>query len=167
MADKEKIYKKYQKVFLIEYFVISAVLLLIGFLRVFDVMKYSETRLLVYNIITLIGVAYIIFDLCWNLRKSKRKDFSLIDKIPPLFLAAFLLVFDILVLSKAVTNLNFIKYSICGVLFSAGIYSLVIGIYHYFKPQKMFLEAVEEAYQAALQEEQEEAQKQEENKSEE
>ena len=167
MADKEKIYKKYQKVFLIEYIVISAVLLLIGFLRVFDVMKYSETRLLVYNIITLIGVAYIIFDLCWNLRKSKRKDFSPIDKIPPLFLAAFLLVFDILVLSKTVTNLNFIKYSICGVLFSAGIYSLVIGIYHYFKPQKMFLEAVEEAYQAALQEEQEEAQKQEENKPEE
>ena len=167
MADKEKIYKKYQKVFLIEYIAISAVLLLVGFLRMFDVMKYSETRLLVYNIITLIGVAYIIFDLCWNLRKSKRKDFSPVDKIPPLFLAAFLLTFDILVLSKTVTDLDFIKYSICGVLFSAGIYSLVIGIYHYFKPQKMFLEAVEEAYQAALLEEQEEAQKQEENKPEE
>ena len=89
------------------------------------------------------------------------------DKIPPLFLAAFLLTFDILVLSKTVTDPNFIKYSVVAVLFSAGTYSLCMGIYHYKKPQKMFLEAVEEAYQEALKEEEEEAKKNEENKVEE
>ncbi len=165
MADKEKLTKKYQKIFLLEYIAIFAVLVLIGFLRAFNVMKYSETRLLVYNIITLIGVAYIIFDLYWNLRPNKRKDFSLIDKIPPLFIAAFLLVFDILVLSKTVTDPYFIKYSVCAVLFTAGTYSLCMGVYHYKHPQKALIEAVEEAYLEALKEEEDELKKQEENKT--
>ena len=166
MVDKEKLYKKYQRIFLIEYIAIFAILVLVGFLRLFDIMAYSETRLLVYNIITLIGVAYIIFDLIWNLRPAKRKDFSPVDKIPPLFLAAFLLTFDILVLSKTVTDPKFVKYSVVAVLFTAGIYSLCMGIYHYKHPQKMFVEAVEEAYQEALKEEEEEAKKAEENKEE-
>ena len=164
MPDKEKLFKKYKRIFLIEYLVIASVLLLIGFLRMFDVIKYSENRLLVYNIITLIGVAYIIFDLCWNLRPSKRADFSLVDKLPPLFIAIFLIVFDILVLSKAYTEPNFIKYSISLVLITAGCYSLFLGIYHFYKPQKMVLEAVEEAYQEALKEHEEENKPKEEDK---
>ena len=166
MPDKEKLFKKYKLIFFLEYLAIFAILALIGFLRLFNVMKYSETRLLIYNIITLIGVAYIFFDLFWNLRPKKRKDFSLIDKLPPLFIAIFLLVFDILVLSKIVTDPNFIKYSVVAVLFTAGTYSLCMGIYHYKHPQKMLMEAVEEAYQEALKEEELEAKKAEENKSE-
>ena len=166
MADKEKIYKKYRMIFFIEYIVIALVLFLVGFLRVFEIIPYSERRLLIYNIITLIGVAYIIFDLWWNLRKSKRANFSLVDKIPPAILAIFLLTFDILVLAKVVVDPLFIKYSIFGVLMYAGTYALCMGIYHFNKPQKAVLDAVEEAYQAALQEEAEEAKKQEENNNE-
>ena len=164
MPDKEKLFKKYKLIFFIEYLAIFAILALVGFLRLFNVMEYSETRLLIYNIITLIGVAYIIFDLYWNLRPKKRKDFSPVDKIPPLFIATFLLVFDILVLSKTVTDPNFIKYSVCAVLFTAGLYSLFMGIYHYKKPQKMLYEAVEEAYQEALKEYEEEDKSREEDK---
>lgn len=164
MPDKEKLFKKYKLIFFIEYIAIFAILALVGFLRLFNVMEYSETRLLIYNIITLVGVAYIIFDLFWNLRPKKRKDFSLIDKLPPLFIAAFLLVFDILVLSKIVSYPNFIKYSVCAVLFAAGLYSLFMGIYHYKKPQKMLYEAVEEAYQEALKEYEEENKSKEEDK---
>lgn len=166
MVDKKKLEKKYQRIFLLEYIAIFAILVLVGFLRLFNVMEYSATRLLIYNIITLVGVAYIFFDLFWNLRPKKRKDFSLIDKLPPLFIAIFLLVFDILVLSKIVTDPNFIKYSVVAVLFTAGTYSLCMGIYHYNHPQKMLMEAVEEAYQEALKEEELEAKKAEENKSE-
>ena len=161
MVDKDKLFKKYRLIFFIEYIVIAAVLFLIGFLRLFDVIEYSSGRLLAYNIITLIGFAYIIFDLCWNLRKSKRADFSLIDKIPPVVLAVYLLVFDILVLSKAIEDLNFIKYSISGVLLYAGTYAGFMGIYHFKKPQKMLLDAVEEAYQEQLKELEEEKQKEE------
>ena len=136
--------------------VFAVVLMLIGFLRMFDVIPYSEKRLLIYNIITLLGVAYIVFDLCWNLRKAKRANFSLVDKLPPVVLAAFLLTFDILVLSKTITDINIIKYCISGVLIYAGAYAGFMGIYHYFKPQKMLLEAVEEAYEAELKEQEEE-----------
>ena len=167
MVDKEKLYKKYQKIFFIEYLVISAILFLVGFLRLFNVMEYSETRLLIYNIITLIGAAYIFFDLFWNLRAKKRKDFSPVDKIPPLCIAIFLVVFDILVLSKSVIDPNFIKYSVVAVLFSAGAFSLFMGFYHYKKPQKMVLDAIEEAYQEALKEEAEEEAKKAEEKKEE
>ena len=167
MPDKEQLFKKYRMIFFLEYLAIAAVLILIGFLRAFDVMQYSENRLLVYNIITLIGVAYLIFDLWWSLRPKKRADFSLIDKIPPLFWGAFLLVFDILVLSKSVTDMYFVKYSVVAVLFSAGIYSAYLGFYHYKKPQKMLLEAVEEAYQEKLAELEAESKKEEENKTEE
>ena len=164
MVDKEKLFKKYRLIFFIEYIAFAVILLLIGFLRMFDIIEYSEKRLMAYNIITLIGVAYIIFDLCWNLRKSKRADFSLIDKLPPVFLGAFLLTFDILVLSKVVTDLSFIKYCISGVLLYAGCYAAILGIYHFYKPQKAVLEAVEEAYQAKLQELEEEAKKESDNK---
>ncbi len=164
MPDKEKLLKKYKFIFFLEYLAIFAILALVGFLRAFNIMEYSETRLLVYNIITLIGVAYIIFDLYWNLRPAKRKDFSLVDKLPPLVIATFLLVFDILVLSKSVTNPNFIKYSVCGVLFTVAAYSLFLGFYHYKKPQKMLYEAVEEAYQEQLKEIEEENKKKEEDK---
>lgn len=166
MPDKEQLFKKYRMIFFIEYLAIAAILILIGFLRAFDVMQYSEKRLLVYNIITLIGVAYIIFDLWWNLRAKKRADFSPVDKIPPLFWGAFLLVFDILVLSKSVTDIYFVKYSVVAVLFSAGLYSAFLGFYHYKKPQKMLLEAVEEAYQEKLAELETESKKEEENKNE-
>ena len=164
MPNKEQLFKKYRMIFFIEYLAIAAILILIGFLRAFDVMTYSENRLLVYNIITLIGVAYLIFDLWWNLRPKKRKDFSSVDKIPPMFIGAFLLVFDILVLSKSVTDMYFIKYSVVAVLFAAGLYSTFLGFYHYKKPQKMLLEAVEEAYQEQLAELEAEQKKEEENK---
>ena len=62
------------------------------------------------------------------------------------------------------TNPNFIKYSVCAVLFTAGLYSLFMGIYHYKKPQKMLYEAVEEAYQEALKEYEEENKPKEEDK---
>lgn len=153
MVDKEKLFKKYQRMFFLEYLIIALILFAVGFLRLFDVLAFSSTRLLVYNIITLVGVAYIIFDLFWNLRKDKRAYFSPVDKIPPLVLAMFLLVFDILTLSKIIIDTEVIKYCVVAVLFYAGAFACFMGFYHYKKPQKMVLDTIEEAYQAALDEE--------------
>ena len=98
---------------------------MIGFLRLFDVIPYSDKRLLIYNIITLLGVAYVLFDTTWYLvSKKKRAKSDLIDKIFPIIAAIYLLVFDILVLTKINTELNFIKYSISAVLLYAGAVSL-------------------------------------------
>ena len=160
MDLKEKIFKKNKTIFLLEYLVIAVVLLLVGFLRLFDVIPYSDKRLLVYNIVTLIGVAYVFFDTTWYIvSKKKRERSDLIDKIFPLIAAIYLLVFDILVLAKINTELNFIKYSISIVLLCAGAVSLFLGIYHHYKPSKMLLEAVEEEYQEKLKEQEEESNK--------
>ena len=146
--DKEKLLKKTKMIFLLEYIAIAVILILVGFLRLFEVIKFSEQRLLVYNILTLIGFAYITFDLIWYIASKKKRERSdLIDKLLPIPLAIFLLVFDILVLAKIITDPSIIKYCISAVLLYAGAYSLSMGIYHHFKPSKMLLLAVEEEYQ--------------------
>ena len=147
MNDKEKILKKTKLIFLLEYIVIALILGVVGFLRLFDVIPYNDKRLLAYNIITLIGVAYIIFETIWYIvSKKKRERSDLIDKILPIPLALFLLVFDILVLAKVLVDINIIKYCISGVLLYGTAFALFLGIYHHIKPSKMVLESVEEEY---------------------
>ena len=157
MLDKEKFFKKYTMIFFVEYLVVALVLLVVGFLKVFDIIKYNPNRLLAYNIITLIGVAYIFFDFFFNiLSKTRRAKVSILDKVLPLIVAIYLLVFDILVLAKINQDLNFIKYSIGAVLLYAGSFALFSGIYHLFKPTIQIKEAIEEAYEEKLKELEEE-----------
>ena len=153
MDEKEKLLKKTKLIFLIEYLVIALILITIGLLRIFDVIPYDSNRLLVYNIITLIAVAYIYFDTTWFIvSKKKRERSDLVDKIFPIPVALFLTVFDILVLAKIVINTDFFKYSISSVLLYVGLGCLFLGIYHHYKPSKMLLLAVEEEYAEKLKE---------------
>ena len=166
MIDKEKLLKKTKLIFLVEFLVIAVVLYVVGFLRMFDVITFSANRLLAYNIITLIGFAYIYFDFFYSLLKnSKRAKTCFLDKALSMIVATYLVVFDILVLAKINTDMTFIKYSISAVLLYAASISLFMGIYHHFKPTQQVLDVVEEQYQAYLQAEQEEKAK-EENKEE-
>ena len=133
--------------------VIAAILLTIGFLKIFGVLGYNPERVLVYNIITLVGVAYIIFDLIFNLAsKRRRAKMCVIDKVFPCILAIYLIVFDILVLAKIKADEIFIQYSIGAVLLYAGCFSTFLGIYHYFKPSQQIIDAVDEIYEAKLKE---------------
>lgn len=153
MPNKEKMFKKYKLIFSIEYLVIALVLLVIGFLKIFGVLGYNADRVLVYNIITLIGVAYIIFDLIFNLASKKRRDkMCVIDKILPGILAIYLIVFDVLVLAKIKNDELFIQYSVGAVLLYAGSVASFLGIYHYFKPSIQIYEAVDEIYEAKVKE---------------
>ncbi len=166
MIDKEKLLKKTKLIFTVEYLLIAAVVIVIGFLRMFDIMEYSEKRLLIYNIITLVGVAYLIFDLIFNtVKKERREKICWVDKILTGIAGLYLLVFDILVLSKVLTDLSAIKYSVASVLLYAGAVSTFLGIYHYKYPSKQVLEVVEEEYNQKLQELEEEKKKEEEKAS--
>ena len=157
MNDKEKLLKKTKLIFFVEYIAIAVVLIVIGLLRIFDIIPYNPQRLLAYNIITLVGVAYVFFDFTWFLvSKKKRAKSDLIDKIFPVPLAIFLLVFDIMVLAKQIEDINFIKYCIAGVLMYGAAIALFLGIYHFINPSKMLLAAVEEEYAEKLQEADEE-----------
>ena len=152
--DKEQLLKKTKLIFFIEYLAIAAILLTVALLRIFEVIPYNEKRLLAYNILTLIGAAYIFFDFTWFLvSKKKRAKTDLIDKIFPVPLGLFLVTFDIMVLTKAVSDVNFIKYCIAGVLLYATAMCIFLGIYHSKYPSKMVVAAVEEEYQKMLEEE--------------
>ena len=160
MLDKEKFVKKYKLIFFLEYLLIGAVLLTVGLLKMLDVIKYDASRLLVYNIITLVGVAYIFFDFFFNvLSKTRRAKMSIVDKVIPMVLAIYLLVFDILTLSKINQDVTFIQFSIGGILLYAGSFAIFAGIYHWFKPSHQIAEAIEEAYQEKLKELEEEKSK--------
>ena len=152
--DKERLLKKTKIIFFIEYLAIAAILLTVGLLRIFDIIPYNEKRLLAYNIITLVGAAYIFFEFTWFLlSKKKRERNDLIDKIFPVPLAIFLVIFDIMVLAKFIEDINFIKYCISGVILYAAAMSIFLGVYHFQKPSKMLIATVEEEYQKMLEEE--------------
>lgn len=156
MIDKEVLFKKTKRIFLIEFIVISLVLFVIGFLRLFDVIPYSANRLLAYNIITLIGFAYIYFDFFFSLLKKRRRvKTCFLDKTISMIAATYLVIFDILVLAKINTDQTFIKYSVCAVILYAATTSMFLGIYHYFKPTQQVIDVVEEQYDALIKEEQE------------
>lgn len=158
MVDKNKILKRTKMIFLVEFLLISAVLYLIGFLRMFDVIPYNANRLLAYNIITLVGFAYIYFDFFFSIfKKSRRAKTCFLDKILSFVVATYLVVFDILVLAKIITDMAYIKYSICAVILYAASMSLFLGIYHHFKPTRQVLDAVDEQYNAFVEAEKEEA----------
>ena len=167
MVDKNKILRKTKRTFLIEYLVIAVVLLVIAFLRMFDVIKYSANRLLAYNIITLLGFAYIYFDFFFSLfKKSRREKNCFLDKALSMIVATYLVVFDVLVLAKITTDMYFIKYSICAVLLYAAAMSLFLGIYHYFMPTHQILDLVDQQYEAYVEAEQEEKSKEDEEEKE-
>ena len=160
MADKELILKKTKRIFLIEYLLISVVAFTLGFLKMFGIIGNSATRLLVYNILTTVGFAYILFDLSLCLfKKEKRAKTCFIDRILTLIVGLYLIVFDIMCYINRNIDLVFVKYSIASVLLYAGCISMFMGIYHHFKPTAQLYEVVEEEYQETLEEEAKEKEK--------
>ena len=164
MVEKEKILKKTRIIFLVEYLVVSSVILTLGILKLTGVIDYNPKRLLAYNIITLIGGALVVADFLWAiLSKKRRQKVSLMDKFIVLPVGLYLIMFNIFCLSPYPVSIAYTKYSIGTTLTTVGLTQLFIGIYHFFKPSKQILEAVDQEYEAKLKEQEEESKKQEEN----
>ena len=139
--------KKTKLIYSIEIGAISLIPLVIAILRLVGVMKPSDRRLLIYNIITLIGGIWMIIDFVWCLlSERKRAKNSMLDKILVLPMALFLIVFDIICFAqriKADTPLVLIGVSIA--LFYLFAIYLFESVYHYFKPIPAIMEAIKEA----------------------
>ena len=83
-----------------ELIIIAIVFLVLGILKIVDVMKYNEQRRLIFNYITLVGGVWVISDFIWMLLSKKRRAKNcLLDKILNLPLGIYLLIFDIQFLS--------------------------------------------------------------------
>ena len=160
MADKEKILKKTRIIILVEYLIISAVIYTLGILKFLDIIKTNFNRLLAYNIITTVFALYLLFEFFWYLfSKKKRAKDDAIDRILPVPGACYMLVFAILCYIndyKGVIDYHLVKYSVGAIMLYMATGSLTLGIYHFIKPGRQMLEAVEEEYEKKLQEESEE-----------
>ena len=141
----EKEIRKIKLIYSGELIVIAIVFLTLGILEMLHVMTLYDRFQLIFKIITLVGVAWIIFDFFWTLlSEKKRKKNSLLDKILLLPVAIYLLAFDI----YGFISPRPYEYYQIGVplafYYIACVY-LFEGFYHYYHPIPMVQEMIEEA----------------------
>ena len=145
--ELRKAVKKYNKIYVIELFVIAAVIIVLATLKLLGVIGSSQTFRRVFNIITTVGATYIITDFVWLCCSKKRqKRNSWFDKISLLPFAAALIVIDVI----GFINWNaeevpfFSTYVAIAFYYIAAIY-IAQGIYHIYKPNpSIVLAAVQE-----------------------
>ena len=138
--------KKIKLIFAVELIVIALIALVIGVLRLTNVIGNSERRLLIYNWITIFGGAWIVIDFVWLLFSEKRrKKNSLLDKCLNLPLGIALIVFDIICFANNSEPSDFTRIAVSVLLFYIAADYLFQGIYHYYKPLPVVLQAIEEA----------------------
>lgn len=149
MQNKKKmpIEKKVKLIYSGELLLISVVFLVIGILKLTNVLGTNPTRLFIYNIITTVGFVYIVGDFIWTMiSKKKRQKSCLIDKFLVLPVGLYLIVFDIICFVEGENiNTDFVKYSVGIVLLYLAVVYIFQGIYHYHKLTPQLLEAIEEA----------------------
>lgn len=170
MVDKQKILKKTKTIIFVEYLVIAAVIYIVGVLKFVDVIKTNFNRLLAYNIITTVFALYLLFEFFWYLfSKKKRAKDDAIDRILPVPGAAYMIIFAIFCYINdyhGYIDYPLVRYSVGAIMLYMATGSLTLGIYHFIKPGRQILEAVEEEYEKKLQEESEEKAKLEASKEE-
>ena len=118
-----------------ELLLFSIVFLVFSILKFTNVMKYNETRRIVFNWITLFGGAWGITDFIWAISSKKRKQrVSLLDKFLTLPLSLFIITFDLISLIAKPAYDSFYIIMI-GIAFAyvSGIY-LFQAIYHFYRP---------------------------------
>lgn len=147
-----------------ELVLIAAVVIVIGALKLAGIIATKPTRLFIYNIITMAGGTWLIFDLIWALvSKKRRPKVCLLDKILVLPVGLYLFYFDIVCfINKAqgtVVDDLLVKLSVGIVLLYVGVVYLFQAVYHYKYPLPQIIEAIEEA-KKAKEEEQENSQNQ-------
>ena len=146
MKNKMSTEKKTKLFYSGELLLIAVVAIVIGILKLVGVIETKPTRLLVYNIITIAGGAFLIFDFCWALfSKKRRPNVSFLDKslaFPP---AVYLIVFDIICFVQG-SNVNdmLVVYSVGLVLLYLGAIYIFEGIYHWFHLTPQLQKAIEE-----------------------
>lgn len=140
MSDETKVKLIYSG----ELLLFAIIFTVLGVLKITRVIGYNPTRALVFNYITLAGVAWGLVDFTWAIASKKRRArVSLLDKAITLPLSIFMLVFDLINIIKQPGE-DFYVYMLSSALFYVvGIY-IFMGVYHWFHPNKELLEAIEE-----------------------
>lgn len=130
-----------------EYLLIGLIFLVVGILKLTGVFPTNGyVRFRIFNFVTLLGSAWIMFDFLWStFSKARRAKVDYIDKILVLPAGLAFYTFDLICLVR--WNEGILPYSaiVMGSVFCyiACVY-IFQAIYHWFKPTKALLAAIAE-----------------------
>ena len=140
--------KKNKLIYSGELILFAIVFLVIGLLELLKVITLSERFQLIFKIITLVGASWIIADFIWTLcSKKRRENYGLLDKIMILPLAIYLYAYDIAGFVVA-RPYEYYQIGVPIAFFYIACSYMFQGIYHYYKPIPLILQAIEEEKKA-------------------
>lgn len=118
-----------------ELMVFAILFLVLGILKITGVMKYNETRRIVFNWITIFGGAWGIIDFLWAISSKKRQQrISLVDKFTLLPLAIFIIVYDLISFIVKPEPPTFYQAMLGSAFVYVGIVYIFQSIYHFYRP---------------------------------
>lgn len=168
--ELEKAVKKYNKIYVIELFVIAAILVVLATLKITGIIGTSANFRHVFNIITLVASLWIISDFVWLcFSKKRQRRNSWFDKISLLPFAVAMIVVDIICLIHWNDDITYYSTFISIAFYYIALIYVAQGIVHIYKPSPAIVSAAIEEYkekQIELQKAQEESSKEKEDKKE-
>ena len=150
--EQEKLIKKFNKIYVIELFVIAAIIIVLATLKITNVIGKGQNFRRIFNIITLVGCTYILFDFVWLCCSKKRqKRNSWFDKISLLPFAVAMFVFDIICLIQwDVAEISYFKLFVSIAFYYIAAIYIAQGIYHIKRPNPSIVEAAIQEYNDQL-----------------
>ena len=128
-----------------ELLIFAIAFIVIGTLQAFGIMNMSEGFLNVFKFLTLVGVAYFIFDFVTTFTNKKKKENACwVDKFSTIILPPYILTIDILLISNNEYVWTNYKFFIVPLIYYLGAVYLFQAIYHWFVPLKALFEDEEE-----------------------
>ena len=116
----------------------------IGLLELLKVIVLSDRFQLIFKILTLVGATWLVADFFWTLlNKKRRANNDLLDKIIMLPLAIYLYGYDIAGFVVA-RPYEYYQVGVPVAFFYITCSYLFQGIYHYYKPIPLIVQAIEE-----------------------
>ena len=147
--EVEKVIKKFNRIYVIELFVIAAVVIVLATLKLVGVIGTSVNFRHAFNIITLVAAAIIIGDFIWLCSSKKRqKRNSWFDKISLLPFAITMIVVDIICLIHWNDEVVFYSTFIAIAFYYIAAIYIAQGVYHLIKPSPAIVQAAIEEYEA-------------------
>lgn len=146
MKKKMDILTKAKLVYSVELGIFAIVFIVLAILKATGVMDTNETRLRVFNWITIFGGTWIVVDFFWAIfDKNRQKRIALIDKFIHLPGGIYLIAFDLYCLiAKPAIDGPICKYGVPIVFIYLGLCYAFEAIYHFYRPVPSLLTALEE-----------------------
>ena len=145
MSDEKKI----KLIYSLELLVFALVFLVLGILKVTQVLRTNSTVRTIFNWVTIFGGTWAIVDFVWVLcSKKRRKKNSLLDKALIVPLGIYIITYDLICIIGPTRDDSFYAYCMSAVFFYAVLIFTFQAIYHYWHPIPSIVEAINQAKEA-------------------